>query len=81
MNPGRNREDYKALRKRSQTCGGPKFQAKNPNDKKIDQVGSANQSLGNAGPKDIEQIGELPDSFRQDFEIIPLFQHLKQLSG
>jgi uncharacterized protein (DUF362 family) len=53
----------------------------NVDPRKIPYIQLAGEFLGNIEPESIDQIGELPDSFRQDFDVIPLFHQLKQLSG
>ena len=53
----------------------------NVDPKKIPYIQLAGEFLGNVEAEQIEQIGERPDRFQQDFQLIPLFQPLKHLSG
>ena len=53
----------------------------NVDPKKIPYLQRAGEFLGNVERESIEQLGESPDKFQQDFELIPLFQPLKNMSG
>jgi uncharacterized protein (DUF362 family) len=53
----------------------------NVDPKKIPYLQLAGEFLGNVERGSIEHLGESPDQFQQDFELIPLFQPLKSMSG
>jgi uncharacterized protein (DUF362 family) len=44
---------------------------------KIDYLVNAEPFLGNIAEERIEQIGELPDALRQDYQVLDRFRHLK----
>jgi uncharacterized protein (DUF362 family) len=48
---------------------------------KVKYLEMAGQFLGNLGLEEIEQLGESPDRYRQDFRVIERFSHLKKLTG